>query len=385
MPRSGCIAASAAIIAAGSVAGGCGSTELQKPTHAKRVAPVTAASGLRPHQLSKAEHEPVARIGDQTITLGALRHWISIDSNGRAGAPEPPDYTECIEYLRANNEQTTARLKRVCMQEYDELLKPTLSLLIHDRWLIAEAAEDGLKADETKLKRESSLSGPHGEEVRQTLEATGETPSDVKLKLLVNQLSERIYRKLALSVPIVTSRQASGYYMRHRPAFVTPEQRDLYILRTASNAAAKKAKREIEGGASFATVVAKTSLEQPTTAKDGLLLGLGPNNFGEPPLNKAIFSAPLNALRGPVEISLGYYLFDVLHSHPAHQRSLAEVRPEIVRLLHQQRRDRNVTRFVAAFRAKWTSQTSCVPGYVVKYCKQYRQSKAELQENAKAL
>jgi hypothetical protein len=385
MPRSGCISASAAIIVAGSVAGGCGSTELQKPTHAKRVAPVRAADGLRTHQLSNTEHQPVATIGDQTITLGALRHWISIDSHGQAGAPEPPDYAACIEYLRVDNEQTTTQLRRVCTHEYDELMKPTLSSLIHDRWLAAEATEDGLRADETKLKRESSLSGPHGEEVRQTLETTGETPSDVKLKLLVNQVSDRIYRKLELSVPIVTSRQASGYYMRHRRAFVAPEQRDLYILRTASNAAAKKAKREIEGGASFATVVGKTSLEQPSTAKDGLLLGLGPNNFGEPPLNKAIFSAPLNALRGPVEISLGYYIFNVLHSHPARQRSLAEVRPEIVRVLHQQRRDRIVTRFVAAFRKKWISRTSCVPGYVVKYCRQHRRSKAELRENAKSL
>jgi hypothetical protein len=385
MPRSGCIATFATVLAAGAVTGGCGSAELQKAPHAKQVAPVTAASRVPRQQLDEAEDEPVARIGDRTITLGALRHWISIDIHGQAGAPEPPDYAACIAYLHAESVQTTAQLREVCRREYDGLMKPALSSLIHDRWLTAEAAEAGLKADEPKLKRESSTSGPHGEEVRQTLETTDETASDVKFKLLVDQLSGRIYRKLELSTPIVTSRQVSSYYMRHKRTFVAPEQRDLYILRTASNAAAKKAKREVEGGTSFAKLVGKTSLEQPTTAKDGLLLGLRPNNFGEPPLNKAIFSAPLNALRGPVEISLGYYIFNVLHSHPARQRSLAEVRPEIVRLLHQQRRDRIVTRFVAAFRKKWTSRTTCAPGYVVKYCRQYRGSKAELREDAKAL
>ncbi len=264
-------------------------------------------------------------------------------------------------------------------------MKPVLSSLIHERWLIAEANDEGLKADEAKLKRDSSLTGPHGEEVRQSREATGETLSDVEFKLLVDQLSDSFYRKLERGVPVVSSAQISAYYARHKAAFITSEKRDLYILRTLSRAAAERAKREIEGGASFETVVGKTSLEQPISSKHGLLLGLGPDDFGEPPLNKAIFGAPLKALRGPVEISLGYYIFKVLHRHPARRRSLTQSRSEIATQLHQLRRERIVTHFVVEFRRKWTSRTSCLTSYVVKNCRRFKQSRIELEENANVL
>jgi hypothetical protein len=386
MPRSGHITTFAALLAAGAVAGGCGgSGESHETTRAKPLAPVATESRATMHRPGENEHRPVARIGDRTITLGTLRHWISLGSHGQAGAPEPPDYTQCIAYLRSLDPQRTALLREACKREYDGLVEPALSSLIHDRWLIDEARDEGLKVDEAKLKRESALGGPRGEEAGGTIETDGETRSDVKLKLLTGQLSARFYRKLERSVPVVTGAQISDYYTHHKQAFVTPEKRDMYILRTLSKGAAEKAKREVEGGASFATVVGKTSLEQPISSKHGLLLGLGPDDFGEPPLNRAIFSAPLNTLRGPVQISLGYYIFEVLHRHPPHQRSLAQVRSEIATQLHRLRRERIVSRFVAGFRKKWTSRTHCFPGYVVKYCRQYKQSEVELREAASVL
>ncbi len=385
MRRSGRSVTFAALLAAGAVAGGCGSGESHKTTRAKPVATVATESRAATRKPDKSEHQPVARVGDQTITLGTLRHWTSAGTYGQAGAPEPPDYTQCIRYLRAVNPQTIAQLRKACRQEYDGLMLPVLSSLIHDRWLIGEAADEGLKVDRAKLKREAAPSSPRGEEVRQTLESTGESSSDVEFTLLVDQLSGRLYRKLERSVPVITSAEISGYYRHHKRTFITPEKRDLYILRTLSSAAAEKAKREIEGGSSFATVVGKTSLEQPISSKHGLLLGLGPDDFGEPPLNRAIFIAPLKALRGPVEISLGYYIFEVLHSHPARQRSLAQVRSEIAAQLHRLRHERILLRFVANFRKKWKSRTYCFPGYVVKNCRQYKQSSTELHEAPNAL
>lgn len=372
----------AVLVAVGCAAPGCGSTASHNTAPAEPVASTTAHDRAT-NQIRATARNPVATIGDKTITRGILEHWVSIASHGQIGAPEPPDYTACIESLRSSgastSPQTTEQLRSACRRQYDELSKPALSSLIHAQWLIGEAADQGLKVDEAKLKRESSPSGPHGEEVRQTLTSTGETTSDVKFNLLVSQLSDRINRKLERQVPTVTRAQVSEYYKRHRTSFIVPEQRDLYVLRTASDAAAKKAKQEIEGGASFATIVKKTSLQQPGGAQDGLLLGLRPNNWPEPPLSREIFHAHLKTLGGPVKISLGYYVFEVIRRVPARQSTLAESAPEIAGQLHQVRHDRIFSRFVAAFRKKWTSRTNCLPGYVVKYCRQYRSSKAESQ------
>jgi parvulin-like peptidyl-prolyl isomerase len=380
----GRIIACASLVAVGLAAVGCGSSAPHEGARAKPVISTTA-----PDRASKkvpdSARKPVAKIGGTTITLGVLQHWVSISNHRQTEVPEPPDYTACIEHLRATatstTPQTTERLRGACRLKYDELLKPALSSLIRARWLIGEAADEGLKVDRAKLKRESALSGPHGEEVRQAIASTDKTISDVEFKLMVSQVSDQIYRKLERNVPTVTRAQVSEYYKRHKKSFVVPERRDLHIVRTASDAAARSAKQEIEGGTSFATVVKKTSLTQPDTAHDGLLLGLAPNNWPEQPLSSEVFHARLKTLGGPVKISLGYYVFEVVRRVPARQSTLAEVKPEIATQLHRLLRDRMLSRFVAAFRRKWTSRTNCLHGYVVKYCRQYRSSRANSQES----
>jgi parvulin-like peptidyl-prolyl isomerase len=366
------------VLAVGSAASGCGSTASNDTARAKPVAPA-APHDRATKQIRDTKRKPVATIGNKTITRGSLEHWVSIATHAQIGAPEPPDFTACIEYLRSpsasTTAQTTQRLTNACRQKYDALLKSALISLIHAQWLIGEATDEGLKVDEAKLKRETALSGPHGREARQTLANTGESISDFKFNLMVTQLSDRIYGKLERKVPTVTRARVSEYYEHHKTSFIVPERRDLYVLRIASDAAAKKAKQEIEGGASFATIVKKTSLTQPDTSHDGLLLGLAPNNWPEPPLSREVFHAHLRTLVGPVKSSLGYYLFEVIRTFPARQSTLPEVKSEIAKQLRQLLRDRIFSRFMTAFKEKWTSRTNCLPGYVVKYCSQYSHPK----------
>jgi hypothetical protein len=365
------IITSAALVIVGSLAIGCGSSTPRDTARAKPAA-ATATPRLTIAQLHESARKPVATVGDTTITFGILQHWVSASTHRQTEIPDPPAYT-------------AERLKSTCQQRYDELLKPALSSLIHARWLIGEAADEGLKVDRAKLRRESSPSGPRGEAVRQALATIDETTSDVMLKLEVGQISDRIYRKLERKIPTVTSPQISGYYQRHKDHFIAAEQRDLHVLRAESDAAASKAKREIEHGASFATIVSKTSLRQPDTSHEGLLLGLLPYNWPEPPLSREVFHARLKTLVGPVKSSLGYYLFEVIRRVPARQRTLAEVKPEVAEQLHSLRRDRILSHFIAAFRKKWASKTNCFPDYVVENCRQYKSPRAGTQQSPNAL
>jgi parvulin-like peptidyl-prolyl isomerase len=381
------------LITASPIATACGSTATHHTAsqNTAREKSVTSAA-IRENVIAQIRvpvRKPVATISGHTITHGMLEHWASIDTHAQIGAPRPPNYTVCIQYLRSTASSTTPqtmqRLIGACRHRYDELSKQTLSTLIHNQWLIDEAAEEGLKVDRAKLKRESSLSGPHGDEVRQTLANTGETTFDLRLKLAVAELSDRIYRKLEREVPQVSRTSVSGYYRRHKKRFVAPEQRDLYILRTPSDAAATKAKQEIEGGTSFATLANRTTLTQPGSTHDGLLLGLRFDNWPEPPLIKAIFNSRLNVLGGPVKIPFGYYVFEVIRRVPARQRTLAEAWSEVAMQLHQLMRNQIRSHFIAAFRRKWRSRTNCRPNYVVEYCRQYKTSKGPSRQNPNIL
>jgi hypothetical protein len=334
VPRLGRILTFAVLAAVAPATAGCDSSSPhdaspESPvaaTAAPEHAPTTSAPGRTAKRLSETAGRPVATIGHKRITLGALEHWASVGTYPRAGTPEGDS-------------------------------RAALSSLIHAQWLIDEAAEEGLKADSSKLEPES----------------------------VVSRLSELIYRRLERKAPSVTPADVARYYERHKRSFTIPEQRDLHIVRTASAEAANRARREIEGGASFAAVVQKTSLEQPISARDGLLLGLGSNNWPEQPLSNDIFHARLKTLEGPVKISLGYYVFEVLRKHPAHQSTLAEAMPKIRELLHRKSRDQTVSRFILAFRRKWLARTDCRPGYVVKYCRQYKPSTKLSRESPTAL
>ena len=172
----------------------------------------------------------------------------------------------------------------------------------------------------------------------------------------------------------ISAAQAANYYRLHKQSFVIPERRDLYVVRLGSLAVASKAKREVEHGASFAKIVNGTSLMQPEEAHGGLIRGLEPRDWPEPPLSKEVFHAPLKTLEGPVQISLGYYIFEVVGKTPPRQRTLAEAKPEAARQLHQLLQERIISRYARDFGRKWTTRTECPPSGLVSYCRRAKSS-----------
>jgi PPIC-type PPIASE domain len=369
----------AALAAACSLAVGCGSTS-NKAASSRDEAPTptataTNASRTTAKQPAANSREAIAKIGKTTITRGLLQHWATIGMYGKPGTPEPPDFTDCVNYLGLSASETTTneQLKLTCKEKYEQSLHKALSLLIHVPWLIDEAAKAGIRVDQAKLARETAPSGPHGEEIQGIRTTKGESLSDFRLTLTLVQLAARLDHELETRVPVTRARIADFYRLNER-SFRVPEQRDLYVVRLASLSEANKAKRELEHGASFATIVSHTSLVQPNGAQNGLLHGLKPENWPEKPLPEDIFHAPLKTIEGPVQISFGYYLFEVVGKTPGRASTLTEAKPEVVRRLHQTLRERIFSRFAATFTKKWAARTACLPSDLVKYCREARSS-----------
>ncbi len=68
-------------------------------------------------------------------------------------------------------------------------------------------------------------------------------------------------------------------------------------------------KAKIEGGADFATM-AKEHSNCPSKRDGGDLGEFGPGMM-VPEFDKVVFSAPLNAVQGPVKTQFGYHLLEV--------------------------------------------------------------------------
>jgi hypothetical protein len=357
----------------------CGGGSSRRSTRQAASAP---GAGIEdPAQASGSSQQAIATVGLKPITKAELYHLMSIGNPSSHEVPEPPGYTDCVKHARSSGStsnaqpKTTAELRRSCEARYRELLEPALSTLIHAQWLLGEAEEEGLEVDGAALARELALN-TQGAELRDVLAKSGQTLADLRSNLLLAQLSDRIHEGIEKRTPHVTHGQVAKYYAEHRKSFAIPEQRDLHIIRTASDSSAKRVRREIESGQSFASVVKQIALPQPVYTKAAFLPGLAPDRFTEKVLNDAIFKAPSHVLEGPVKISLGYYVFEVTRITRAHQQRLAQVEAAIKQQLPEQLHRQSLGRFVTAFRAKWTARTDCRAGFVVQDCRQFKATKA---------
>jgi parvulin-like peptidyl-prolyl isomerase len=284
------------------------------------------------------------QIGHTQITTKTVRHWTAVVKVLESSSPQ-------LSQQRATD------------------------FLISAQWIIGQARELSITLTPHELSTQARAfekrQAANAAEFAQFLSRTGETNADVRLQASVAGLSQKIPGVLEQRYGAPSGSEITRYYNGHIPRFVVPERRDLRILRTPTAAAAVRARREIERGGSFAALAKRQPVAQPIDTHNGLLIGLIPNFFSEKTINDAIFAADPGVLMGPVRISLGYYLFEVVRVHPTYRRTLAEVREEIRRQLEPGRRRQGRHQHEQKLTRLWTERTKCSQSYVIPKCGDY--------------
>jgi foldase protein PrsA len=339
--------------------------------------------------------DAVVQVGSNPITKTTFEHWLSVAAASSATTtakttkpvvPDPPNYTECIAHLEATAAKpakgqakpTTAQLKSECEQQYTSLKQEVLGFLISSEWVIGEAAHLGVNVSDAEVKKEfekiKNEQFPKAAEFEKFLATSGQTVSDLLLRVKLNMLSSKIQKKIAKGKGSPSKAEIEKYYKENPSRFGTPEKRNVLIILTKGEAEAKKAKQEIESGKSFASVAKTTSIDPTSKAKGGELKGVVKGQE-EAALNTAIFSAPLNKLSGPVKTPFGYYIYEVKSSTPGTQQTLAQSEASIKQQLTATQQQAALSKFVKEFKKTWTAKTDCRPEYVVMDCKQYKAPK----------
>jgi foldase protein PrsA len=313
---------------------------------------LSAVVGLGACGKGGGSSDVVARVGGYPITGTELDHWLSI----RAATSR-----------RAVSDRAVSG---------EAPRQAVLSFLIASRWTMGEAAELGVRVSDREAQKQLErfkyvqLEGlkyekfPNEAELQKSLAGAGETHSDQLWLMKLNMLATRIEQaRLSEALRQVTHAEIARYYDENRRRFVMPERRDIHVIATQDEATARKAKREVQSGKSFLSVLKRVSIypEYP----EGL-----PNWQREDVFHKHIFAAKPHVLTGPVHQIL-YYVFEVTKVTPPRQRALAEVEASIRQRLAAQRQRRVSTELLDAFKRKWVARTSCRPGYVVPRCRQY--------------
>ena len=334
----------------------------------------------------------VAVDGSQNISKAAYAHWLSVAAaaGGVAGekavVPDPPNFTACIAHLQATTAKvskgqkapTTAQLKSQCEQQYKSLQQEVMGFLTSSAWVLGEGKSLGIKLTDKEVQ-EQFLHIKHQQfkkpaEFEKFLQTSGQTVSDLMLRVKLNMLSQKIQQKIVKNKPSVTHAEIQKYYNENKSRYGQGEKRDAQIILTKDEAGAKAAKKEIESGKSFTEVAKKVSID-PTTKNKGGQLGEVTKGTTEAQLDAALFAAKANTLSGPVKTPFGYYIFEVKSIKPGNQEPLSKVEQSIKQTLITQAQQKNLSNFIKNFKKKWQGKTDCRSGYVVANCKQYKAPK----------
>jgi foldase protein PrsA len=336
----------------------------------------------------------VVQVSGTSITKDAFDHWMKVatasvavaGSSEKPAIPEPPKYTACIAHLAAvapkpakgQAAPTTAKLKSECEAQYKELQTEVLGFLISSQWVIGEASDLGVKLSDAEVKKELvKIKGeefPKAAEFEKFLSTSGQSVSDLLLRVKLNLLSQKIEKQIIKDKSKVTQAQITKYYNDNKSRYGTPEKRNVQIILTKTEAAAASAKKEVESGKSFASVAKKASID-PTSKANGGLLKEVIKGEEEKALDTAIFSTAKNVLSGPVKTPFGYYVFEVLSINAGTQQPLSKVQSTIKQQLISTGEQTALTKFTKEFKNKWKSKTECRAGYVVADCKSYKAPK----------
>jgi hypothetical protein len=288
--------------------------------------------------------------------MSTVDHWTSIMAGGRAAS--------------------ASSSRRQALKEQ------ALSFLIGSRWVIGEAAAQGLTMSDQEIARQvaqkESASFPGGKaELREYLHATGQRVADIVFEAKVELGSAKIRQLLTKNEPDITFAEVARYYTRNRQRFAIPRRREIEITNRKGAAEAAAIRSEVASGRSFARVSRREWVEWASEPRSGATRGTRKQGA----LEKAIFSARPDVLTGPVKQGVDYFLFEVKQITGGSYEPLSQVRSAIFTRLTTERQRRAIARFIRAWRRTWIAETDCRAGYVVQKCRQYKGSKATLPED----
>jgi foldase protein PrsA len=340
--------------------------------------------------------DAVVQVNGHPITKDTFNHWMVVAASASTAStsakpakpviPEPPEYKACITHLqtieptpaKGQKKKTPAELKTTCEQQYKALQQQVLGFLISYDWLEGAAIELSVNpSDKSVVKKFNELKKqefPTEAKFNEFLASTGYTVSDLLLRVKQNLLQTKVQEKVTKDAKKVSEAEVTKYYEQHKSSYGQPEKRDLRIILTKTEANASKAKSEIQGGQSFASVAKSKSIDTTTKNNGGELAGVVKGEE-EKALSEAVFAAKTGVLSGPVKTPFGYYIFEVKAIHAPTQKKLSEVKSTVKQQLVSQGQQGALTKFIKEFQKKWKGRTECRSEYVVQDCKQYKAPK----------
>ena len=327
--------------------------------------------------------DAVATVDGSTIKKSDFSHWLNVaskSSGANSTVPDPPNFTKCVADKRKTTPKpakgqpktTDDQLKKQCKTQYDALRTQVVGLLVSYKWIQGEADKQGIKVTDAEVKKsfdaQRKQNFPKDADFQKFLKSSGQSLSDIMLRVKLDLLSQKIRDKVIKGKDQVSDAQIQAFYDKNKSRFTQAETRDLQIVLTKTQARANAAKSALQRGQAWTKVVKRYSVDAASKAKGGKLPGQAKGTL-EKSLDAAVFAAPKNKLSGPIKTQFGFYVFRVTKIKAATTQSLASAKTTIKQTLVSQNQQKALDTFVADFRKRWRDKTECQGGYTTSDCK----------------
>jgi foldase protein PrsA len=324
----------------------------------------------------------VAKVGDTTVTQDEFDKWLSTAVRGQAqggtvAIPDPPSYSKCVAAKKktpsatGQGKQNDAELKKQCKSEYETLKKEVMQFLIQAQWVEQEAKAQGIKvSDQTvqkALEDQKKQAFPNEKAYQKFLKTSGMSEADILFRVKLDQLQQKLTQKITEDAKKVSDQDIQAYYDKNKQRFAQPERRDLRVVLTKTKEKADAAKKALDDGQSWSTVVKQYSIDEASKAQGGKLPSVAKGQQDKA-LDDAVFAAPKGKIEGPVKTQFGWYVFEVEKITGASQQSLDQSKETIKNLLRSERQQKTLDEWIKDFRERYKNKTHCADDFRVAEC-----------------
>jgi parvulin-like peptidyl-prolyl isomerase len=250
--------------------------------------------------------------------------------------------------------------------EYQALQTQAVAFLVQRAEYDNRASDMNIKVTDKEVTdrinqiRTQSFGGSQ-KKLDQQLKAQGYTPETLREDIKAQLISEKIYNEVTKDAK-VSDAAIQKYYNENKSQFTTKESRDVRHILVKSKATADTLYKQIKGGADFAALAKKFSIDPGSKDKGGLLTIQKGQTVA--PFDKVAFALKTNAVSTPVKTQYGYHIIKPVSAvKAASVQPLKDAKAQIQATLLEQAKNDAITKWTNDVKKYFEKKVTYATGY----------------------
>ncbi len=253
-------------------------------------------------------------------------------------------------------------------KSYQTLKDQAIAYLVHRSAIIQQATRIGVKVTDAQVNANvaqviKQQFGGSKAKYEAALAKEHLTEQQLKARIRENLIDQAAYAELIKNVS-VSSSEIKDYYNSHKSSYEIGESRPVSHILVKTKAQADNIYKQLQGGANFATLAKKYSIDTASKVSGGKLGVMEQKKLVKPFADVLFSDLKTGTYSKPVKTSFGWHI--ILPTGPiakAHLRSLKEATPTIRQTLLSTTQSKAVQDWVAKADKFAAANTNYAPNY----------------------